>query len=89
VCLGDPPDQARERFARSAFDLFRRSLQKTMTKGVDLEAYLEANLVGTPDAVCEKVAAFERAGLEPFCATLFVGTRSPSCWIRCVTSRAT
>ena len=30
-------------------------------------------LIGTPDEVCEKVAAFERAGLDHFCATLFVG----------------
>jgi probable F420-dependent oxidoreductase len=73
VCLGDTSKQARERFERSAFDLFRLSLQKTMTKGTDLDAYLAANLVGTPDEVCEKVAAFERAGLDHFCASLFVG----------------
>lgn len=73
VCLGETSEQARERFARSAFDLFRLSLQKTMTKGVDLDAYLAANLIGTPDEVCEKVAAFEQAGLDHFCATLFVG----------------
>ena len=43
-----------------------------MTKGIDLDAYVEANLIGTPDEVCQKVAAFEHAGLEHFCATLFV-----------------
>jgi probable F420-dependent oxidoreductase len=73
VCLGETSEQARERFERSAFDLFRLSLQKTMTRGVDLDAYLSANLIGTPDEVCEKVAAFEQAGLNHFCATLFVG----------------
>lgn len=73
VCLGNTTEQARERFERSAFDLFRLSLQKTMTRGADLDAYLAANLIGTPDEVCEKVAAFEQAGLDHFCATLFVG----------------
>jgi probable F420-dependent oxidoreductase len=73
VCLGDTTDQARERFMCSAFDLFRRSLQQTMTKGVDLDAYVAANLIGTPDEVCAKVEAFAQAGVDHFCATLFVG----------------
>ena len=57
VCLGNTAEQARETFLNSSFDLFRRSLATTMTKGVDLDAYLDVNLVGTPDQVCEKVAA--------------------------------
>jgi probable F420-dependent oxidoreductase len=73
VCLGDTTEQAQARFSGSSFDLFRNSLERTMTKGVSREAYLSAQLVGTPDQVCEKVAAFERAGLQHFCATLFVG----------------
>lgn len=73
VCLGDTTAQARERFAHSAFNLFRLSLQKTMMKGVDLDAYLAANLIGTPDEVCKKVATFAQAGVTHFCATLFVG----------------
>ncbi|TCC62908.1 LLM class flavin-dependent oxidoreductase [Kribbella pittospori] len=73
VCLGDTAEQVRERFERSAFDLFRRSLQTTMTKGVDLDAYFDANLIGTPDEVCAKVQAYQEAGLEHFCASLFVG----------------
>ncbi|MEV5967416.1 LLM class flavin-dependent oxidoreductase [Kribbella sp. NPDC051952] len=73
VCLGDTADQVRERFERSAFDLFRRSLNTTMTKGMDLDAYFDANLIGTPDEVCAKVQAYQEAGLEHFCASLFVG----------------
>jgi probable F420-dependent oxidoreductase len=73
VCLGETSKQAHARFAASSFELFRNSLEHTMTKGVSRDAYLSANLIGTPDEVCEKVAAFERAGLEHFCATLFVG----------------
>ena len=44
-----------------------------MTKGVDLDTYLDINLVGSPDQVCEKVAAYERAGVEHLTALLFVG----------------
>ncbi|HEX6445626.1 MAG TPA: LLM class flavin-dependent oxidoreductase [Streptosporangiales bacterium] len=73
VCLGDTAEQAREIFLKSSFDLFRRSLQSTMTKGVDLDRYLADNLVGTPDEVCAKVAAYEQAGLDHLTALLFVG----------------
>jgi len=34
VCLGATNKEARDRFARSAFDLFRRSLGRTMMKGM-------------------------------------------------------
>ncbi|MGH3624110.1 MAG: LLM class flavin-dependent oxidoreductase [Sciscionella sp.] len=73
VCLGDTAEQARETFLNSSFDLFRKSLENTMTKGVDIDAYLEMNLVGTPDQVCAKVAAYQDAGLDHLCALLFVG----------------
>jgi probable F420-dependent oxidoreductase len=73
VCLGDTPEQARERFLGSSSDLFRTSLKNTMTKGVDLEAYLDLNLVGTPDEVCAKIAAYEEAGVDHLCGLLFVG----------------
>jgi probable F420-dependent oxidoreductase len=73
VCLGDTTEQAHERFMASAFNLFRQSLQQTMTKGVDLDAHLAANLIGTPQEVCGKVSAFAHAGVSHFCASLFVG----------------
>jgi probable F420-dependent oxidoreductase len=73
VCLGTTAQQARETFLNSSFDLFRTSLKNTMTKGVGLDAYLDMNLVGTPDQVCEKVAAYQRAGLDHLTALLFVG----------------
>ncbi len=41
-------------------------------KGVDEDKYVEDHLIGTPDEVCAKVAAFEEAGLDAFYATLFV-----------------
>jgi probable F420-dependent oxidoreductase len=73
VCLGDTPGQARERFEASAIDLFRDSLGKTMTRGVNLDQYLRQNLIGTPDQVCEKVAALQHAGVDHLCSLLFVG----------------
>jgi alkanesulfonate monooxygenase SsuD/methylene tetrahydromethanopterin reductase-like flavin-dependent oxidoreductase (luciferase family) len=72
VCIADTTQQARERVERSTFDLFRRSLKNTMMKGIDLDKYLADNLIGTPDEVCTKVAAFQEAGLDGFFATLFV-----------------
>jgi probable F420-dependent oxidoreductase len=73
VCLGATPEKARQTFENSSFDLFRKSLAKTMTKGVDVDAYLDMNLVGTPDQVCAKVAAYEQAGVDHLSALLFVG----------------
>jgi alkanesulfonate monooxygenase SsuD/methylene tetrahydromethanopterin reductase-like flavin-dependent oxidoreductase (luciferase family) len=72
VCLGATDAKARETFLKSSFDLFRTSLKSTMTKGVDLDAYLDTNLVGSPDTVCEKIDQFGRAGVEHFTALLFV-----------------
>ncbi|HKS51922.1 MAG TPA: LLM class flavin-dependent oxidoreductase [Pseudonocardiaceae bacterium] len=77
VCLGATAQRARETFLNSSFDLFRTSLKNTMTKGVGLDAYLDMNLVGTPDQVCEKIAAYQRAGLDHLTALLFVGNTVP------------
>ncbi len=72
VCLADTADKARERLEHSTFELFRNSLQDTMMKGIDLEKYVSDNLIGTPEQVCAKIAAFQEAGLDGFYATLFV-----------------
>jgi probable F420-dependent oxidoreductase len=72
VCIADTAAQAREKFERSTFELFRGSLTETMMKGVDEDKYVADNLIGTPDEVCAKVAAFEEAGLDALYATLFV-----------------
>lgn len=73
VCIAESAAAAREMYERSAFTLFRGSLKDTMMKGVNVQKYLADNLIGTPDQVCEKVEAFRQAGLQHFCATLFVG----------------
>jgi probable F420-dependent oxidoreductase len=72
VCLADTAEEARERLENSTFQLFRHSLKDTMMKGVGIDKYIADNLIGTPDEVCAKVAAFQEAGLDGFYATLFV-----------------
>ena len=73
VCLGDTPEQPREILENSAFGPFGASLNKTTTKGVDMDRVIGVNLVGTPGQVCEKVAAFEAAGVEHLCSQEFAG----------------
>jgi len=73
VCLGRTAAEAHERFCRSQFPRWHASLRGTMQKGVDLDAYEALNLVGTPDEVCKRIAAFEDAGVEALSATMFVG----------------
>jgi probable F420-dependent oxidoreductase len=73
VCLGRTTEEARETFLNSSFDLFRKSLQRTMMQGVDTDAYMDINLIGTPDEVCAKIEAYEKAGLNHLSALLFVG----------------
>ena len=73
VCLGTTAEQARETFMGSSFDLFRKSLQNTMMKNIDIDAYLRMNLVGSPAEVCAKVEAYQKAGVDHLAALLFVG----------------
>lgn len=73
VCLGDTPGQAREMLENSAFGPFEATLEKTTTKGVDMDLVIDVNLVGTPGQVCEKVAAFEAAAVEHLCSLEFAG----------------
>lgn len=73
VCLGRTKEEARETFLNSSFDLFRKSLEKTMMKGVDVDEYIDINLIGTPDEVCAKIEAYQKAGLGHLSALLFVG----------------
>ena len=73
VCLGTTGERARETFMNSSFDLFRKSLQHTMMKNIDVDAYLRMNLIGSPEEVCAKVEAYQRAGVDHLAALLFVG----------------
>jgi hypothetical protein len=50
-------------------------------KGVDLDKYLADNLIGTPDEVCTKVAAFEEPGLDgstPHCPSPTPSRKCPT-----------
>jgi probable F420-dependent oxidoreductase len=72
ICIGNTEEEARDKFFNSSFELFRKSLSSTMTRGVDIDEYLEMNLVGSIDQVIEKVDAYRSAGLDHLTALLFV-----------------
>jgi probable F420-dependent oxidoreductase len=72
ICIGNTEEEARDKFFNSSFELFRKSLSSTMTRGVDIDEYLELNLVGSIDQVIEKVDAYRSAGLDHLTALLFV-----------------
>jgi probable F420-dependent oxidoreductase len=76
VHLARTPGEARGKLENSAFpglDQFRKSIENTMNRGGDTPQFINNNLIGTPDQVCEKVAAYQRAGVEAFRSLLFVG----------------
>lgn len=73
VCLGDTEAAARETFERSQLFHHLVSLRASTLKGLDVESYVTANLVGTPDRVCRKVEAFAAAGVGHLCGLYFVG----------------
>jgi alkanesulfonate monooxygenase SsuD/methylene tetrahydromethanopterin reductase-like flavin-dependent oxidoreductase (luciferase family) len=58
---------------RGAYDHFEDVEMYPKPKGIDIDKYLETNLVGTPDQVCAKVAALKEAGVDHLCGLLFVG----------------
>jgi probable F420-dependent oxidoreductase len=73
VCLGVSAEEARARFERSQLYHHLLSLQQSTLRGVDVATYVAANLVGTPDQVRAKVAAYREAGASHLCGLLFVG----------------
>ena len=73
VCLGDDKAAARETFERSQLHHHLVTLQQSTLKGVDVDAYVGLNLVGTPDQVIAKVAALQAAGVDHLCGLYFVG----------------
>ncbi|MFI5267108.1 MAG: LLM class flavin-dependent oxidoreductase [Chloroflexota bacterium] len=73
VCLGKTKEEAREHFERSQLYHHLVSLQQSTLKGVDIDSYLDINLVGTPEDVCRKVSDLEAAGATHLCGLYFVG----------------
>lgn len=73
VCLGASEAEARENFERSQLYHHLVSLQQSTLKGIDVDAYVGSNLVGTPDQVMAKVAALAEAGVDHLCGLYFAG----------------
>jgi probable F420-dependent oxidoreductase len=70
VTLGKTQEAAEASYWDSQLVRHRKSLAYT---GRDLSLQAEANLVGTPDAVREKVAALAEIGVDHCCSTWFTG----------------
>jgi alkanesulfonate monooxygenase SsuD/methylene tetrahydromethanopterin reductase-like flavin-dependent oxidoreductase (luciferase family) len=68
VTVGKTSEEAEARYMRSGLVAHRRSLAYT---GRDLTRQVEANLVGSPDLIVEKVARLKEAGVDHCCALMF------------------
>ena len=68
VTVGKTSEEAEARYLRSGLVAHRRSLAYT---GRDLTRQVEANLVGSPDLIVEKVARLREAGVDHCCALMF------------------
>jgi probable F420-dependent oxidoreductase len=73
VCLGATAEQARERFERSQLYHHLVSLGRSTLKGVNVDAYLRMNLVGTPDHVCRQIEELAAEGVDHLCGLYFAG----------------
>ena len=68
VTVGKTREAAEARYMRSGLVAHRRSLAYT---GRDLTRQVEANLVGSPDLIVEKVGRLRDAGVDHCCALMF------------------
>lgn len=73
VCMGESHEQATAAFEDSQLYHHLVSLQASTMKGVDIESHKARNLVGTPDAVAQKVADLQEVGVSHLCGLYFVG----------------
>jgi probable F420-dependent oxidoreductase len=70
VCLGRTQQEAEERFRASPV---YEEWTTVGLSGVSLSDFLGANLIGTPDEVCRRVAAIEQAGVNHLAGLVFLG----------------
>lgn len=70
VCLGRTQAEAEERFKASPV---YEEWTTVGLSGVPLEGFLGANLIGTPEEVCRRVAAIEQTGVDHLAGLVFPG----------------
>jgi probable F420-dependent oxidoreductase len=70
VCLGRTQAEAEERFKASPV---YQEWTTVGLSGVALPEFLGANLIGTPEEVCRRVAAIEQAGVDHLAGLVFPG----------------
>ena len=68
VTVAKTSEEAQARYMRSGLVAHRRSLAYT---GRDLSRQVEANLVGSPELIVEKVGKLREAGVDHCCALMF------------------
>jgi probable F420-dependent oxidoreductase len=73
VCIGESSEQAGETFRRSQVYHHLVSLQQSTLKDLDIDDYMTANLLGTPDDISRQVQQLEVAGVSHLCGLIFVG----------------
>jgi probable F420-dependent oxidoreductase len=73
VCVGESSDEARNIFKRSQVYHHLISLQQSTLKGVDIDEFVTANLLGTPDDISRQIEQLEELGVTHLCGLIFVG----------------
>lgn len=76
VSIGRTAEEAQARFRASQLYKHMESL-KASTLREQTGGYEERNLIGSPEQICERIRAYERAGVTTFAGLLFVATTVP------------
>jgi probable F420-dependent oxidoreductase len=70
VCMGRTQEEAERQFKASRV---YQEWQAVGLSGVALASLLGANLIGTAEEICQRVAAFEQAGVDHLAGLIFLG----------------
>jgi probable F420-dependent oxidoreductase len=72
VSIASSEEEALASFEGSGVYRHLQSLHASTLKGIDPDIHKKVNLVGTPETICERIAALRTAGAEHLCGLLFV-----------------
>jgi len=76
VCIGRTREEALRRFRGSQLYKHLESLGRT-TLREQTGGYEQRNLIGSPDEICERIRAYQAAGVTTFSGMLFVANSVP------------